>query len=221
MSVKIRLQRQGRKKRAYYHIVIADSRSKRDGRYIERIGSYNPVTQPAEIKLDSEKALDWLMKGAQPTESARAILKYKGVIYKKHLLRGVKLGVVKEDDVETKFQEWVDTRLSREEAKYEIKRKAEEAARLKEEEAIKAKIEADRQAAAAVEAEEAAKAKAEAEAAAAEEVKTEEAPEANAEESAPEASAEEAPEVKVEESAPEASTEEAPEAKTEEEAPKE
>ena len=80
MSVKIRLQRQGRKRRAYYHIVIADSRSKRDGRYIERIGIYNPVTQPAEVELNTEKALDWLLKGAQPSDTVRAILKYKGVI---------------------------------------------------------------------------------------------------------------------------------------------
>ena len=90
MPAKIRLARHGRKRYAFYHIVVADSRAPRDGRYIERIGTYNPNTNPATIDLDFDKALDWLLKGAQPTDTANAILSYKGVNYKKHLLGGVK-----------------------------------------------------------------------------------------------------------------------------------
>ncbi len=90
MPVKIRLSRHGRKKNPYYHIVVADSRAPRDGRYIERIGSYNPLTNPATIELNFDRALDWLQKGAQPTDTCRAILSYKGVLYKNHLLIGVK-----------------------------------------------------------------------------------------------------------------------------------
>jgi len=82
----------GRKKHPFYQIVVADSRSPRDGRYIERLGTYNPMTKPATIDIDREKALDWVMKGAQPTDTARAILRYKGIYYKKHLLRGVSKG---------------------------------------------------------------------------------------------------------------------------------
>ncbi|HIF15373.1 MAG TPA: 30S ribosomal protein S16, partial [Bacteroidetes bacterium] len=92
---------------------------------MERIGTYNPVTQPAEVELNTERALDWLLKGAQPSDTVRAILKYKGVIYKRHLMRGVKLGVIKEDELDAKFQEWTETRMSREKEKYEVQRKAE------------------------------------------------------------------------------------------------
>ncbi|GJM33760.1 MAG: hypothetical protein DHS20C18_27610 [Saprospiraceae bacterium] len=108
MSVKIRLQRKGRKQRPFYHIVIADARAKRDGRYIERIGMYNPMTKPATIDLDREKAFDWLMKGAQPTDTARAILRFKGVYYKKHLMRGVKKGALTQEEADVKYQEWID-----------------------------------------------------------------------------------------------------------------
>lgn len=90
MPVKMRLARHGRKRYAYYHIVVADSRAPRDGRYIERIGTYNPNTNPATIDLDFDKAYDWLVKGAQPTDTVKAILSYKGVLYKKHLMGGVK-----------------------------------------------------------------------------------------------------------------------------------
>lgn len=90
MAVKIRLQRKGRKKAPFYHIVIADSRSPRDGRFIEKIGIYNPITKPATIDLDRDKAFEWLMKGAEPTDTINAILRYKGVLYRKHLARGVK-----------------------------------------------------------------------------------------------------------------------------------
>ena len=90
MSVKIRLQRHGKKGKPYYWIVAADSRSKRDGKYLEKLGFYNPNTNPATIELNFESAVNWLLKGVQPTDTARAILSYKGVMMKKHLLIGVR-----------------------------------------------------------------------------------------------------------------------------------
>ncbi len=107
MAVKIRLARKGRKRTAYYHIVVADSRSPRDGRYIERIGNYNPRTNPATIELDFDKALGWLQKGALPTETCRAILSYKGVLLKKHLLEGVKKGAFDEAEADRRFEAWM------------------------------------------------------------------------------------------------------------------
>ena len=108
MAVKIRLQRHGRGKRPFYHIVASDSRARRDGKYIERIGEYNPLTSPATINLDVEKAVDWLMKGAEPTDTVHAILKYKGAMYKKHLLRGVAKGALTQEAADKTFQEWLD-----------------------------------------------------------------------------------------------------------------
>jgi small subunit ribosomal protein S16 len=107
MAVKIRLARKGRRKLAYYHIVVADSRSPRDGRYIERIGTYNPITNPATIELDFDKALGWLRNGALPTETCRAILSYKGVLMKKHLLEGVRKGAFDEAEASRRFEEWM------------------------------------------------------------------------------------------------------------------
>ncbi len=107
MAVKIRLARFGRKKFAYYHIVVANSRAPRDGRYIERIGSYNPNTNPATIDLEFDKALDWLEKGAQPTDTVRAILSYKGVLFKKHLKGGIKKGSFDEEEAERRFETWM------------------------------------------------------------------------------------------------------------------
>jgi small subunit ribosomal protein S16 len=107
MAVKIRLARKGRKKLAYYHIVVADSRSPRDGRYIEKIGKYNPVTDPATIELDFNRALDWLQNGAQPTDTCRAIFSYKGVLLKKHLMEGVKKGAFDEAEADRRFNEWM------------------------------------------------------------------------------------------------------------------
>jgi small subunit ribosomal protein S16 len=118
MAVKIRLARKGRKKLAFYHVVVADSRSPRDGRYIEKIGSYNPVTNPATIELDFDKALGWLQNGALPTDTCRAILSYKGVMLKKHLLEGVKKGAFDEAEAEKRFQEWI----AQNEAKIEAKK---------------------------------------------------------------------------------------------------
>lgn len=106
MPVKIRLQRHGSKKRPFYFIVIADGRSPRDGKFIQKIGTYNPLTIPATIQLDRQKALEWLNKGAQPTDTVRRILSYKGVLYLKHLLRGVKLGLFDDATAMEKFQKW-------------------------------------------------------------------------------------------------------------------
>ena len=118
MAVKIRLARKGRKKLAYYHIVVADSRSPRDGRYIEKIGKYNPLTNPATIELDFDKALGWLQNGALPTETCRAILSYKGVLIKKHLFEGVRKGAFDDAEASRRFEEW----MKQNEAKIEAKR---------------------------------------------------------------------------------------------------
>ncbi|MHB9143387.1 MAG: 30S ribosomal protein S16 [Paludibacter sp.] len=112
MPVKIRLQRHGRKGYAYYHIVIADSRAPRDGKFIERIGSYNPNTNPATIDLKFEKALHWLQVGAQPTDTTRNILSSEGVLMKKHLLEGVKKGAFDEAEAEKRFEAWKTTKES-------------------------------------------------------------------------------------------------------------
>ena len=106
MSVKIRLARHGRKQHAYYHIVVANSRSPRDGRFIERIGSYNPNTNPATIDLDFDKAISWLNSGAQPTDTCRTILSHKGVMMKKHLLEGVKKGAFDAAEADKRFEAW-------------------------------------------------------------------------------------------------------------------
>lgn len=117
MPVKLRLQRHGRKGYAYYHVVVADSRAPRDGKFIERIGSYNPNTNPATIDLNFEKALDWLQKGAQPTDTCRAMLRYKGVIYKKHLLDGVRKGAFTLEVAEQRFQDFINKKESAIQAK--------------------------------------------------------------------------------------------------------
>ena len=110
MSVKIRLQRHGRKKAPFYHIVIADSRAPRDGKFIEKIGTYNPMTKPATIDVDRDKAFDWLQKGAQPTDTVRAILRFKGVMYRKHLTRGVAKGSLSEEQAMEKYNTWIDAK---------------------------------------------------------------------------------------------------------------
>src|ERR1700743_1579168 len=108
MATKIRLQRHGKKGRPFYYIVVADARAPRDGRFIERLGSYNPNNNPATIDINFDKTLNWVNDGAQPTDTCRAILSYKGVLYKKHLQGGLKKGALTEEQVETKFQEWLD-----------------------------------------------------------------------------------------------------------------
>jgi small subunit ribosomal protein S16 len=108
MPVKIRLSKKGRKKLPYYHIVVADSRAPRDGKFVERIGLYNPQTNPATIELNFDSALDWLHKGAQPTDTCRAILSDKGVMMKKHLLEGAKKGAFSPEEAEVRFQKWLN-----------------------------------------------------------------------------------------------------------------
>lgn len=113
MPAKIRLQRHGKKGRPFYHIVVADSRAPRDGRFIERIGSYNPITNPATIEIDSDRALDWMMKGAQPTDTTRAILSYKGVLFRAHLAKGVSKGVMTQEQADAKYQKWLEEKASK------------------------------------------------------------------------------------------------------------
>lgn len=108
MAVRIRLARRGRKARPIYDVVVADSRSPRDGKYIERLGLYNPNTNPATIEIDSEKAFEWVMKGAQPSDTVRAMLSYRGVMYRKHLQLGVIKGALSQEDADKKYQDWVE-----------------------------------------------------------------------------------------------------------------
>lgn len=107
MAVKIRLQRHGRKKAPYYHIVIADARAPRDGKFIENLGMYNPKSKPATIEINQDRALYWVMEGAQPTDTVKAILKYKGVMYRKHLQLGVNKGAISQDAADAKYSEWI------------------------------------------------------------------------------------------------------------------
>ncbi|MTI19768.1 30S ribosomal protein S16 [Fulvivirga sp. RKSG066] len=118
MAVKIRLARRGRKKLALYDVVVADARSPRDGRFIERIGRYNPNTDPATVDLDEAKAFDWVMKGAQPTDTVRAMLSYRGIMLKKHLQIGVNKGAITQEEADKKFEAW----LKEKDAKIEAKR---------------------------------------------------------------------------------------------------
>ncbi|RLD22289.1 MAG: 30S ribosomal protein S16 [Bacteroidetes bacterium] len=119
MSVKIRLQRRGRRKKPFYHIVVADARAPRDGRFIEKLGTYNPMTSPATIELDRDRTFDWLMKGAQPTDTARAILKFQGVMYRKHLQRGVEKGALSQEQADEKYLAWVSDKDSTIRARHE------------------------------------------------------------------------------------------------------
>jgi len=150
MATKIRLQRHGRKGYAFYHIVIADSRAPRDGKFIERIGTYNPNTNPATIDLKFERALYWLQVGAQPTDTAKNILSSQGVLLKKHLLGGVKKGAFTEEDAEIKFQAWLDNKqksfktevsklLEKERTASKVKMEAEKAVNKEKAKALEAK----------------------------------------------------------------------------------
>ena len=128
MATKIRLARHGKKGKPFYHIVIADSRAKRDGRYIERIGSYDPNKNPAIIDIDFERALHWVGVGAQPTDTVRAMLSYRGVLYKNHLLKGVKKGALTEAKAEEKFNKWLEEKESKIESKISSLENAEQKA---------------------------------------------------------------------------------------------
>ena len=110
MSVKIRLQRHGKKGKPFFHIVVADARARRDGRFIEKLGVYNPITNPATIELDVDAAVKWLNNGAQPTDTARAILSYKGALLKKHLQGGVAKGAFDEAEAEKRFNAWLESK---------------------------------------------------------------------------------------------------------------
>lgn len=117
MSTKIRLQRHGRKGKPFFHIVVADARARRDGRFIEKLGTYNPVTNPATIELDVEAAVKWLLTGAEPTDTAKAILSYKGAFMKKHLLGGVTKGAFSAEEAEAKFAAWLEAKAVKVQAK--------------------------------------------------------------------------------------------------------
>lgn len=203
MATKLRLQRRGRKNYPFYQIIVADSRAPRDGKYIERIGSYNPNTNPATITLDFDRALYWLQVGAQPTDTVRNILSNEGVLLKKHLLGGVAKGAFNEAEAEKKFEAWKNEKLQ---VTQKIKSKEEEAKRAAEKARLDAEKEVNKAKAEAI-----AKKKAEQEAAnapAAEEAEVvEEAPVAEAE-AAP---AEETPAATEKPAAEEASEEKAAE----------
>ncbi|OAB79948.1 30S ribosomal protein S16 [Cochleicola gelatinilyticus] len=117
MPVKIRLQRHGKKGKPFYWIVAADARSKRDGKYLDKLGIYNPNVNPAQIELDIDGAVKWLQNGAQPTDTARAILSYKGAMMKNHLAGGVRKGAFTEEQAEEKFNAWVEEKGKTVEAK--------------------------------------------------------------------------------------------------------
>jgi len=138
MSVKIRLQRHGKKGKPFYWIVAADARSKRDGRYLEKLGVYNPNTNPAIIELDLDGAVTWLQNGAQPTDTARAILSYKGAMLKNHLEGGIKKGALTEEQAAEKFEAWMKEKEAKVEAKADGLAKAQADAKAKALEAEKA-----------------------------------------------------------------------------------
>jgi small subunit ribosomal protein S16 len=117
MATRIRLQRHGKKGKAIFHLVVADSRAKRDGKFIEKLGTYNPNTNPATININFDSTLNWVQTGAEMTETARAILSYKGVLFKNHLLNGIKKGALTAEQVEEKFAAWEADKVSKIDAK--------------------------------------------------------------------------------------------------------
>ncbi|PZD77713.1 30S ribosomal protein S16 [Mesonia sp. K7] len=160
MPVKLRLQRHGKKGKPFYWVVAADARAKRDGKYLEKIGIYNPTTNPATIELDVDSAVKWLQNGAQPTDTTKKILSYKGALLKNHLLGGVRKGALTEEQAEEKFNAWLEEKEGKIASKKDGLAKAQEDAKAK---ALEAEKEANaKREAEAKEAEEAAKAKAEA-----------------------------------------------------------
>jgi len=140
MSVKIRLQRHGKKGKPFYWIVAADARSKRDGKFLDKIGTYNPNTNPATIDLNVDSAVQWLHNGAQPTDTARAILSYKGALLKHHLDGGVRKGALTQDQADAKFAKWVEEKAGKVDSKKDGLSKAQADAKAK---ALKAEKEAN------------------------------------------------------------------------------
>lgn len=183
MAVKIRLARRGKKGYAFYHIVVADSRAPRDGKFIEQIGTYDPNKNPAVVTLQFDKAVDWLQKGAQPTDTARDLLSKEGVLYKKHLLGGVKKGAFSLEDAEAKFAKWQSEKETQANANLSKMAEADRADR-KERLAAETKVKEERAKAAAAKKAEATAAAQPEEAPAEEEVPVAEAVEAVAEEPA-------------------------------------
>jgi len=140
MPTKIRLQRHGKKASAFFHIVVADGRAPRDGKFIEKIGTYNPNTNPATIDIDQDRAFEWIKTGAQPTDTCRAILSYKGIMMRLHLYRGVEKGALTQDQADAKLAKWLEDKSSKIEGKKTNLSSAatkEAAARLKAETAAK------------------------------------------------------------------------------------
>ncbi|WP_029037893.1 30S ribosomal protein S16 [Salinimicrobium xinjiangense] len=157
MPVKIRLQRHGKKGKPFFWIVAADARARRDGRFLEKLGIYNPTTNPATIEINVDKSVQWLQNGAQPTETAKAILSYKGVLLKNHLAGGVRKGALTQEQADEKFNAWVEEKEGKVDAKKENLTKEQEAAKAKALEAekeVNAKREAEAAAAAQPEVEE-------------------------------------------------------------------
>jgi small subunit ribosomal protein S16 len=140
MAVKIRLQRKGRKKAPFYHIVVADARAPRDGRFIEKIGTYNPLTVPASISLQNDRAFHWVMVGAQPTDTVTAILRFKGVMYQKHLQLGVNKGAITQEQADTKLAAWMDEKEGRITAQKDSSAKKKEELRVKVDGVAKIKV---------------------------------------------------------------------------------
>ena len=210
MSVKIRLQRHGKKQKPFYWIVAADARSKRDGKYLEKLGTYNPNTNPATIELNLDQAVQWLHNGAQPTDTAKAILSYKGALLKHHLDGGVRKGALTQDQADAKLATWLESKTGKVDSKKEGLSKAQADAKVK---ALKAeKVANEKRANAAVEAAKVAEAPTEETVAETEEVVAEETPEVVAEEVA-DVVTEEAPEAEVvAKEVAEVAIEEAPEA---------
>ncbi|RXR24647.1 30S ribosomal protein S16 [Flavobacterium stagni] len=191
MSVKIRLQRHGKKGKPFYWIVAADARSKRDGKFLEKVGTYNPNTNPATIELNLDKAVQWLHNGAQPTDTARAILSYKGALLKHHLDGGVRKGALTQEQADAKLAAWLEEKASKVDAKKDGLAKAKDDAKAK---ALKAEKEVnEKRAKAAEEALKAAEAEAAAEEATAEEAVEETVAEVAEEAPAVEETTEEAP----------------------------
>ena len=153
MPVKIRLQRHGRKGKPFYWIVAADSRSKRDGKFLEKLGTYNPISNPAQIELDVDGSVKWLRNGAQPTDTAKRILSYKGALLKHHLLKGVDKGALTEEEAQKKFEAWVEGKDAKVTSKVEDLAKAQADAKAKALEAEKEVNEKRKAAAAEAEAE--------------------------------------------------------------------
>ena len=131
MATRIRLQRHGKKGKPFYWIVAADARSKRDGKYLEKLGTYNPNFNPAKIEINIDGTVQWLQNGAQPTDTAKSILSYKGILLKNHLIGGVRKGALTEDQAEAKFQAWVEEKSSKIDAKKSDLEKAKDAEKAK------------------------------------------------------------------------------------------